>query len=58
MHLPTLTSRFIGDDDESAGESSVKRAMFGNTASAWASEMKMPSRQTTISVKNAGPIYM
>jgi hypothetical protein len=38
--------------------SSVKRAMFGNTASAWASEMKMPSRQTTISVKNAGPIYM
>ena len=38
--------------------SSVKRAMFGNTASAWASEMKTLSRQTTISVKNAGPIYM
>jgi len=32
--------------------------MFGNMASVWASEMKMPSRQTTISVKNAGPIYM
>ena len=38
--------------------SSVKRAMFGSTASAWASEMKTLSRQTTISVKNAGPIYM
>jgi hypothetical protein len=36
----------------------VKRAMSGSTASAWASEMKMLSRQTTISAKNAGPIYM
>ena len=36
----------------------VKRAMFGSTASAWASEMKTPSRQTTISAKNAGLIYM
>ena len=38
--------------------SSVKPAMFGSMANVWASEMKMPSRQTTISVKNAGPIYM
>lgn len=41
-----------------SSSSSVKRAMFGSTASAWASEMKMLSRQTTISVKNAVPIYM
>jgi hypothetical protein len=38
--------------------SSAKCAMFGNTASAWAFEMKMPSRQTIITVNNAGPIYM
>jgi hypothetical protein len=38
--------------------SSVKPATFGSMVNVWASEMKMPSRQTTISVKNAGPIYM
>ena len=32
--------------------------MFGRMAGAWASEMKTFSRQTTIAVKNAGPIYM
>jgi hypothetical protein len=38
--------------------SSAKCAMFGSTASAWVSEMKMPSKQTTITVNNADPIYM